>query len=70
VFTFGDARFRGSMGGRHLNAPVTGIVRYGTGYLMVATDGGIFDFSEVRFLGSLGGRVLPARIVSVTAFAV
>ena len=25
IFTFGDAQFYGSMGGRHLNAPMVGI---------------------------------------------
>ena len=34
------------MGGTRLNKPVVGMVRYGNGYLMVGSDGGIFDFSE------------------------
>ncbi len=67
IFAFGDARFRGSMGGRHLNDPVVGIVRYGDGYLMVGADGGIFDFSDQPFLGSLAGTPLPQPIVSVAS---
>ncbi|HVW33254.1 MAG TPA: hypothetical protein VHL53_11995, partial [Acidimicrobiia bacterium] len=63
VFAF-NAPFRGSMGGRTLNAPVTGMVPFGNGYLMVATDGGAFDFSDQPFSGSLAGRS-HAPIVSV-----
>jgi len=33
-------------GASALNQPVIGMVRYGNGYLMVASDGGIFDFSN------------------------
>ena len=36
--------------------PVTGMVRYGDGYLMVGEDGGIFNFSSLGFAGSLGGQ--------------
>ena len=53
------------MGGTRLNRPVVGIVRYGNGYLMVGSDGGIFDFSNQPFLGSLAGVGLPSAIVSV-----
>ena len=31
------------------------MVAFGNGYLMVASDGGIFNFSDKPFLGSLGG---------------
>jgi hypothetical protein len=64
VFAF-DAPFRGSMGGRPLNQPVRGMVRYGDGYVMVAEDGGIFAFSDRPFTGSLGGRPPASPIVSV-----
>ena len=43
------------------------MVAYGDGYLMVASDGGIFDFSSQAFLGSLGGRSLTAPIVGVAS---
>ena len=46
IFSFGDAKFYGSMGGIPLQQPVVGIVRHptGKGYTMVARDGGIFGF--------------------------
>ena len=67
IFAFGDATFRGSMGGTRLNRPVVGMVRYGNGYLMVGADGGIFDFSDQPFLGSLAGTPLAYPIVSVAS---
>jgi hypothetical protein len=66
VFAF-DAPFRGSMGGIHLAKPVTGMVPYGNGYLMVGEDGGIFSFSDQPFVGSLGGNPPAHPIVSVAA---
>ena len=59
IFAF-DAAFRGSMGGRRLNRPVTGMVPFGNGYLMVGEDGGVFNFSDRPFAGSLGADP-PAR---------
>ncbi|HET6875139.1 MAG TPA: hypothetical protein VFH70_10190, partial [Acidimicrobiales bacterium] len=58
VFTFGSARYNGSMGGKHLNAPVVGIAATptGKGYWLVARDGGVFTFGDARFLGSAVGR--------------
>ena len=64
IFAFG-AEFHGSMGDRVLNKPVTGMVPFGDGYLMMAEDGGIFDFSSFPFFGSLGDRTIPYPIVSV-----
>ncbi len=54
IFAFGNAKFRGSMGATKLNKPVVGMVRYGTGYLMVGADGGIFSFSDKPFVGFAG----------------
>jgi hypothetical protein len=65
IFAFGDAPFRGSMGGKPLNKPVAGMVRYGAGYLMVGRDGGIFSFSDLPFAGSLGDHPPAHPIVSV-----
>ena len=50
-----------------LNAAVIGMVLYGIGYLMVASDGGIFNFSNLPFLGSLGGSPPAVPITSVAA---
>jgi hypothetical protein len=55
------------MGSSRLNAPVIGLVSYGSGYLMVASDGGIFDFSDRAFRGSLGGSPPRHPVVAVTA---
>jgi hypothetical protein len=66
VFAF-DAPFKGSMGGTRLNRPMTGMVPYGDGYLMVAEDGGIFNFSARPFSGSLGSTPPPDPIASVAA---
>ena len=68
VFAF-EAPFVGSMGGRPLNKPVRGMVRYGNGYVMVAEDGGVFAFSDRPFTGSLGARPPASPIVSVAALA-
>ena len=55
------------MGGTQLNRPVTGMVRFGDGYLMVGEDGGIFNFSSQPFSGSLGAHPPARPIVSVAA---
>ena len=51
VFSFGDARYYGSMGGAHLNAPIVVLITLptGTGYWLVAADGGVFAFGGARF---------------------
>jgi hypothetical protein len=67
IFNFGNAVFRGSMGGTPLNRPIVGMVRYGNGYLMVGADGGIFNFSNEPFLGSLGANPPALPVVSVAA---
>ena len=57
------------MGGTPLNKPVVGMVRYGNGYLMVGSDGGIFTFSNLAFVGSLGAHppVVPISSVAVVS---
>lgn len=60
-------RHKGSLGGIRLNRPVTGMVRYADGYLMVGEDGGIFNFSQREFLGSLGANPPARPIVAVAA---
>src|SRR5436309_11609202 len=67
IFAFGNAPFRGSMGGVALAKPVVGMVRYGNGYLMVSSDGGVFDFSNLPFLGSLGSHPPSSPVVSIAA---
>jgi hypothetical protein len=69
IFSFGDAAFDGSMGGRPLNSPVVGIAATpdGNGYWEVASDGGIFAFGDAGFYGSMGGSPLNAPIVGIAA---
>ena len=67
IFTFGDAGFFGSQGGKALNKPIVGIAATpdGKGYWEVASDGGIFTFGDAAFSGSLGAVALNAPIVGI-----
>ncbi|HXW33502.1 MAG TPA: Ig-like domain-containing protein, partial [Acidimicrobiales bacterium] len=67
IFTFGDAKFHGSEGGKPLNAPIVGMAPTpdGGGYWLVASDGGIFTFGDAKFHGSEGGKPLNAPIVGM-----
>jgi hypothetical protein len=68
IFAF-DAPFYGSMGGRHLAAPVVGAgapaAASGGGYWEVAADGGIFAFGQSPFEGSAGALRLVAPVVAM-----
>jgi hypothetical protein len=77
IFSFGDAKFFGSMGGQPLNKPIVGIAStagsvnpssgsiVGDGYWLVASDGGVFNFGNAGFMGSMGGQPLNKPIVSI-----
>jgi PQQ-like domain len=67
VFAFGGAGFSGSMGGRHLVAPVVGMAGTGDGhgYWLVAADGGLFAFGDAGYFGSMGGRPLVKPMVGM-----
>ena len=69
IFTFGDAGFYGSMGGKPLNQPVVGIAATpsGNGYWLVASDGGIFTFGDAGFYGSMGGKPLNQPVVGIAS---
>ena len=69
VFAFGDAKFFGSMGGKHLNAPIVGISATpdGQGYWLVASDGGIFSFGDAQYFGSMGSIPLNKPMVGMAA---
>ena len=69
IYSFGMARFYGSMGGTRLNAPIVGITSTpdGQGYWLVARDGGVFGFGDVDFYGSMGGTRLNAPIVGIAS---
>ncbi len=57
VYSFGDARFMGSLPGLGIvpAAPIVGIAATpdGGGYWLVASDGGVFAFGDATFDGSL-----------------
>ncbi len=65
----GDSIYFGSMGGSQLNAPIVGMSSTpdGSGYWLVASDGGIFSFGDARFDGSMGGTRLNAPIVGMAS---
>ena len=67
VFSFGDATFYGSMGGKPLAKPVVGMTATpdGKGYWLVASDGGVFSFGDATFYGSMGGKSLAKPIVGI-----
>jgi hypothetical protein len=69
MFSYGAAKFFGSMGGTHLNAAVVGMAptSNGRGYWEVASDGGIFSFGDAAFFGSMGGTRLNKPVVGIAA---
>ncbi len=69
IFTFGDAGFYGSMGGKHLNQPIVGMASTpdGKGYWEVASDGGIFTFGDAGFYGSAGGMPISGKVVAMAS---
>jgi len=68
IFSFGNAQFYGSMGGKPLNKPIVEMASTpdGGGYWEVAADGGIFSFGDAQFYGSMGGVVLDKPVVGMT----
>jgi hypothetical protein len=70
VFTHGDAPFLGSLGDKHLNAPIVAIASHPTrwGYWMAGADGGVFTFGDAVFYGSMGSVPLsqPVKEIHVT----
>ena len=71
VYNFGDAANYGSMAGKHLAAPIVGIVASpdGRGYWLVARDGGVFAFGSARYYNSLPGlgKAPGASVVGMAA---
>jgi hypothetical protein len=69
VFAFGGAHLYGSMAGKRLKAPITGIVATvdRRGYWLVAADGGVFSFGDAEFAGSLGGNLFASPIVGMAS---
>ena len=46
--------------------PINGMVAFGNGYLLVASDGGVFTFSDLDFLGSLGANPPDTPVVAIS----
>ncbi len=71
VFTYGNASFEGSMGGKALAAPVVGMssTPSGKGYWLVASDGGVFTFGDAGYHGSMGGKPLNAAVMGIARTA-
>jgi hypothetical protein len=67
VFSFGDAGFFRSMGGKPLNQPIVGMASTtdGRGYYLAGADGGVFTFGDAVFAGSMGGRALQKPVVGI-----
>ncbi|HVA44635.1 MAG TPA: hypothetical protein VNF50_14225 [Acidimicrobiales bacterium] len=69
VFSFGNARFLGSMGDYGLAAPVVALATTpdGLGYWEAAGDGGVFAFGDARYMGGMGGHPISAPVVAMAA---
>ena len=69
IFAYGEAGFKGSMGGSHLNKPIVGMAPTpsGNGYWEVASDGGIFAFGDAAYAGSAGSLKLHKPVVAMAA---
>jgi len=52
VFSFGDARFKGSVGGSNLSQRVVGMAADRGGYLLLTAGGRVFSFGGARYYGS------------------
>jgi hypothetical protein len=67
IFSYGDARFRGSTGSMRLNAPVLGMAptATGDGYWLFARDGGIFSYGDATFHGSTGSMRLNSPVTGM-----
>jgi hypothetical protein len=72
VFSFGDARFYGSLGGIHLAKPVVGVAASpnGEGYWLAGSDGAEFVFGSARFYSSTGRIHLAKPVVGLAVASV
>ena len=70
VFAFGNAPFQGSTQNMNLAQPVVGMASTagGSGYWLVAKDGGVFSF-HANYYGGLAGFSLPSPITGMAATA-
>ena len=68
VFTFGGAKFFGSLGGAHLSAPIVGMAATadGGGYWLAGADGKIYPFGNAAHFAGVGVR-LAKPVVGIAA---
>jgi hypothetical protein len=71
VFSFGKARFFGSLPSVGVRTPSVALTptRTGNGYWVLSSDGGVFSFGDAKFHGSMGGRRLNAPIIRMARTA-
>jgi hypothetical protein len=66
VYAEGSAHYVGGLGGMHINKPIVGIAAAasGQGYVLVATDGGVFNYGTQKFFGSVPGSLKPGQVLN------
>ena len=64
VYAEGDALYEGGLGGVHINAPIVGIAAAasGQGYVLAASDGGVFNYGTQGFFGSVPGSLAAGPV--------
>ena len=70
VFTFGNARFRGSTGSMHVSSPIIGAAgtSTGNGYWLATRDGRVYNFGDARAQGGAYKKLGSLRqIVQITS---
>ena len=69
VFSYGDARFLGSLATDHRSRQIAGIaaIPSGDGYWLASKDGDVFSFGDAKFYGSLGKDDLNTTVVGIAA---
>jgi hypothetical protein len=69
IFTFGDAKPRGSMAGKHMKKPIVGMAatRSGNGYWLANAAGAVFCFGDAKSHGNAANRRLAKPIVGMAA---
>jgi len=69
VFSYGDARFLGSLTSDHRSRQIAGIAATpsGDGYWLVSKDGDVFSYGDARFYGSLGRAHLKTAVVGIAS---
>jgi 3D (Asp-Asp-Asp) domain-containing protein len=69
VFSYGDARFLGSLASDHRSRQMAGIAATpsGDGYWLASKDGDVFSFGDAKFYGSLGNEEVRSTVVGIAA---